>query len=167
MRPLRRCGELPDVLWDEGIILVRRSETLGEIMNTTKTKVRQRIGVPAEVTDTLRWHVDTQLVTPEQKGSELLFPSEEGGFRSESCLAKAFSEVGVMAGFKKRFTPSGMRRTFNDLARLSGASTFVISRISGHQTDRMREHYSTAHGAEQRNCIEGIDRPREVRRPEW
>jgi hypothetical protein len=28
MRPLRRAGATPDVLWDQGVILVRRSHTL-------------------------------------------------------------------------------------------------------------------------------------------
>jgi hypothetical protein len=29
LRPLRRTGPTPDVLWDQGVILVRRSHTLG------------------------------------------------------------------------------------------------------------------------------------------
>lgn len=31
----------------------------------------------------LRWHVDTQLVTPEQQQSELRFPSVTGGHLTE------------------------------------------------------------------------------------
>jgi hypothetical protein len=76
LRPLRRGGATPDILWDEGVVLVRRSHTIGdEFMNTTKTKLRQRITVPPEVMDVLRWHVAAQLTTPEQKASELLFPA--------------------------------------------------------------------------------------------
>ncbi len=102
LRPLRRTGATPDVLWDEGVVLVRRSHTIGdEFMNTTKTKLRQRITVPPEVMDVLRWHVATQLTTPEQKASELLFPAEDGGFRSESFLKKAFATVGHLIGLKK------------------------------------------------------------------
>jgi hypothetical protein len=92
MRPLRRTGPTPDVHWDKGVVLVRRSHTLGdEFMNTTKTKLRQRITVPPEVMEVLCWHVATQLTTPEQKASELLFPAEDGGFRSVSFLKKAFA----------------------------------------------------------------------------
>lgn len=41
------------------VILVRRSRALGdEYMKTTRTKLRQRITVPSEVVDVLRWHVD-------------------------------------------------------------------------------------------------------------
>jgi hypothetical protein len=76
-------------------MLVRRSHTIGEeLMNTTKTKRRQRITVPSELMDVLRWHVNTQMVTPEQKASALLFPAEDGGLRSVSFL-------------KRRSRPSG------------------------------------------------------------
>jgi integrase len=157
MRPLRRTGSTPDVLWDQGVILVRRSHTLGdEIMKTTKTGLRQRISVPSELIDVLRWHVDTQLTTPEQRVSELLFPAEDGGFRSESFLKKAFATVSQLIGLNKKFTPRGMRRTFNDLARVANVEAIVTKSISGHLTERMREHYSTVTPAEQRSSIGNV-----------
>ncbi len=52
-----------------------------------------------------------------------------------------------------RFTPRGLRRTFNDLARMSNVEALVTKSISGHLTDRMREHYSTVHPVEQRESI--------------
>jgi hypothetical protein len=36
LRPLRRRGPETDVLWDQGTLLIRRSETLGHVMNRTK-----------------------------------------------------------------------------------------------------------------------------------
>jgi integrase len=157
MRPLRRSGATPDVLWDSGVILVRRSHTLGdEFMKTTKTGLRQRITVPSEVMDVLRWHLDTQLLTPEQKESALLFPADDGGFRSECFLQKSFETVGGLIGLKKNFTPSGMRRTFNDLMRLAKVEAIITKSISGHQTDRMREHYSTVTPDEQRQSIGNV-----------
>src|SRR5262249_50806224 len=126
MRPLRRAGDTPDVLWEQGVILVRRSHTLrDEFMKTTKTGLRQRITVPAEVMHVLRWHVRTQLFTPEQRASELLFPADDDGFRSENFLTKAFAEAGRLIGLKKTFTPRGMRRTFNNLARLANVEALV------------------------------------------
>jgi len=157
MRPLRRAGPTPDVLWDQGVILVRRSHTLREeVMKTTKTGLRQRISVPSEVMDVLRWHVETQLTTPEQKTSELLFPAENGRFRSESFLKKAFAKVSELIGLKKKFTPRGMRRTFNDLARLAHVEAIVTKSISGHLTEHMREHYSTVTPDEQRASIGNV-----------
>jgi integrase len=153
MRPLRRSGPTPDIIWEENMILVRRSHTLNKIMNTTKTKRRQRIAVPVDVMKILKWHVETQLTTPEQKTSELLFAAEDGGCRSENFLTKSFAKVGLMIGLKKKVTPKGMRRTFNDLTRLADVEGLVTRSISGHQTDRMRELYSTVHPSEQRNSI--------------
>lgn len=157
LRPLRRSGQTPDVLWDQGVILVRRSHTIGEeLMNTTKTKLRQRITVPSEVMDVLRWHVDTQLETPQQRASELLFPAEDGGLRSVSFQKKAFATVASLIGLTKQITPRGMRRTFNDLARAANVEAIVTKSISGHQTDRMREHYSTVTPDEQRRSIGNV-----------
>lgn len=154
MRPLRRKGQTPDVLWDHGVILVRRSHTLrDEFMNTTKTGLRQRITAPEEVMSALRWHVDSQLATPDQRESDLLFPAEDGRFRSESFLTKAFAKVNGLIGLKKKFTPRGMRRTFNDLARVANVEAVVTKSISGHLTERMREHYSSVTPAEQRESI--------------
>jgi len=144
LRPLRRKGETPDVRWDEGVLLVRRSHTLGEaVMETTKTGLRQRITVPPELVEVLRWHVQTQLTTSEQQASDLLFPREDGGVRSESSLRKPFAVVGKAIGLTKHFTPRGMRRTFNDVARAAKVESFVTKSISGHLTDRMKDHYST------------------------
>jgi integrase len=41
LRPLRRRGDEPDVLWEKNRMLVRRSHTVGdEVMRTTKQKRR-------------------------------------------------------------------------------------------------------------------------------
>jgi integrase len=90
---------------------------------------------------------------PEQRESELLFPAEDGGFRSECFLTKAVAEVGRLVGLKKKFTPRGMRRTFDDLARLANVEAVVTKRFSGHRTERIREHYSSVQPSEQRESI--------------
>ena len=118
--------------------------------------MRQRITVPAEVMDVLRWHQASQLVTPEQKTSDLLFPADDGSFRSESFLKKSFAAVGGLIGLKKKLTPRGMRRTFNDLMRLAKTEAVITKSISGHLTDRMREHYSTVTPDEQRESIGNV-----------
>ncbi len=110
LRPLRRSGPMADIVWDECKLLVRRSHSLGdEVMNTTKQRVRYRIHLPESVLDVLRWHVDTQLTTPEQKDSELLFPAVTGGFRAPSTLNKPFADVAKTIGLGKQFTQRGLR----------------------------------------------------------
>ena len=48
LRPLRRRGPNADVLWKDGAILVRRSNSLGdEVMNTTKTGTTYKLQVAA------------------------------------------------------------------------------------------------------------------------
>lgn len=63
---------------------------------------------------------------------------------------------GSLIGLPIHFTPRGLRRTFNDLARAANVEALVTKSISGHQTDRMREHYSTVQPLEQRQSIGAV-----------
>jgi hypothetical protein len=58
LRPLRRSGPETDVLWDERIVLLRRSNSAGnEIMDETKTGLDQDIPLPPAAMRVLREHV--------------------------------------------------------------------------------------------------------------
>lgn len=154
LRPLRRKGGTPDVLWDEGRVLLRQSQTRGEhVMQATKTGKRYSVHLPQEVMAVLRWHVDTQLRTPEQQESDLLFPATTGGFRAPTVLNKPFAEVAEAIQLGYPFTQRGMRRTFQDLARAAQVADLVTRSISGHSTERMQHHYSTVRGDEQREGL--------------
>jgi integrase len=154
LRPLRRRGAECDVDWEERLLRVRRSHTVGdEVMRTTKQRKRYTIALPPEAMDVLQWHVDTQLHTPEQQESDLLFPAIDGGFRSTSVLQKPFAEVAREVGLTKHVTPRALRRTFNDLARAAQVQDIVTRSISGHLTEQMQEHYSTVSGEEQRRAL--------------
>lgn len=154
LRPLRRRGDESDVDWEAGRIRVRRSHSLGEeIMRTTKQKRRYSITLPAEAMDVLRWHVATQLTTPEQRESDLLFPAVNGKFRSPSVLNKPLDEVALELGLSKHITQRALRRTFNDLARAASVNDLVTRSISGHLTERMQHHYATVNGGEQRAAL--------------
>jgi len=159
LRPLRRRGAEFDVLWDKSRILVRRSHSLGdEVMLTTKQKRRYAVDLPQEAMDVLRWHVDTQLRTPEQQDSDLLFPAVNGKYRSPSVLNKPFAEVVRELRLGKQVTQRALRRTFNDLARAAQVSDLVTRSISGHLTERMQQHYSTVNAAEQRDALAKVIR---------
>jgi integrase len=122
-------------------------------MRTTKQRRRYNIDLPEEAIQVLRWHIDTQLHTPQQEDSDLLFPSIDGGFRSGSVLVKPFAEVANAIGLTKQITPRALRRTFNDLARAAQVQDLVTRSISGHLTEDMQRHYSTVSGAEQRQAL--------------
>jgi integrase len=154
LRPLRRKGDEVDVLLDAGKLRVRRSQTLGEtVLNTTKQKTRYTIELPPPAIDVIRWHISTQLETPEQRDSPLLFPSVTGGFRTPTVLNKPFAAVSDAIELGYHFTQRGMRRTFNDLMRAAQVEAIVTRSISGHLTERMQDHYSTVSGSEQRASI--------------
>lgn len=100
----------------------------------------------------LRWHVDS-LPEGAMSESDLLFPSDEGAFRSPSVLDRPFRVAAKEAGIRKRLTPRGMRRTFQDLARAAEVRDIVTRSISGHATETMQRHYSTVHPTEQRGAL--------------
>ena len=156
-RPLRRRGATPDVLWDTGVLLFRRSNTFGQkVMEGVKTGGEERVRLPDELLAVLRWHVETQLKAPEQQSSDLLFPAVHGGFRTRNVLDKPFQTVARSMGLKKRLTPRGMRRTFQDLCRAAQVGDLVTRSISGHATEAMQRHYSTVSLEEQRRGLSNV-----------
>jgi integrase len=152
LRPLRRGGESPDIIWKEGVLLIRRSEGLGVAIERTKTKRRLRIPLPKDLMDILRWHVLHLPAGPMRK-SELLFPSETGGFRAPSVLDKPIRAIAKAAEIGKHLSPRFMRRTFQDLGRAAKVHDFVVEAISGHATAEMHRHYSTVGGEEIREGL--------------
>jgi integrase len=155
LRPLRRQGPTPDILWTEGVLLVRRSETRGQVMERTKTGRRLRIPLPVELMEILRWHVDNLPDGP-MREAELLFPSTSGGYRAPSCLGKPIREIAKKAEIKKTLTARFMRRTFQDLGRAANVHDFVVRAISGHATTTMQEHYSSVSRGEMRGGLEKL-----------
>ena len=121
-------------------------------MKTTKTGKRQNILLPEELMDLLRWHVE-RLPEGPMTDSVLLFPSTTGKYRTGSCLAKPFREVCAALELKKKLTPKGMRRTFQDLARAAEVRDIVTRAVSGHATEAMQEHYSTVGQEEIRDGV--------------
>ncbi|MFI5297019.1 MAG: tyrosine-type recombinase/integrase [Polyangiales bacterium] len=154
LRPLRRRGIEADVLWEQNRILVRRSHTFqDEVMRTTKQKRRYAIDLPVDAMAVLKWHVDTQLRTDEQRDSDLLFPSTVGRFRSPSVLNKPLADVAEELKLGKKISQRALRRTFNDLARAAQVNDLVTRSISGHLTEKMQHHYSTVNADEQRAAL--------------
>lgn len=155
LRPIRRKGPKADVLWDDGAILVRRSNSLGsEVMNTTKTALSYRLTLPPELMEVLRAHA-AGLWGPRGRSS-LLFPSKTGGFLSRSALDKPFARVSKAVGLTFTFTPRGMRRTYQDLGRAQKIEKKVRKAICGHKTDAMSDLYETVEAEEMRAAVVSI-----------
>jgi integrase len=152
LRPLRSKGETPDILWKEGVLLVRRSQVIGDADNRTKTKTRLRIPLPSGLMKILEQHV-SRLPEGRTSASDLLFPSRTGGYQSSSCLAKPIVAIAAAAGIKKHLSPYFMRRTFQDLCRAAQVHDSVARAISGHATVEMQQLYSSVDGAEVRSGL--------------
>ncbi len=152
LRPLRWKGETPDILWKDGVLLVRRSQTIGEAEERTKTKTRLRIPLPSGLMEILEHHVNGLPAHLTEK-SDLLFPSKIGGYQSANVLAKPIVEVAGAAKISKHLSPYFMRRTFQDLCRAASVHDFVARSISGHATVEMQQHYSSVNGNEVRDGL--------------
>ena len=124
LRPLRWKGETPDILWAEGVVLVRRSQVIGEASDRTKTKTRLRIPLPKGLMEILENHVKA---LPEEltSKSDLLFPSLTGGYQTASVLAKPIVAIAKAREIQKHLSPYFMRRTFQDLCRAASVHDFV------------------------------------------
>ena len=49
-----------------------------------------------------------------------------------------------------------MRRTWKDVARSAGVEAVVRKAVTGHATDAMEVHYSTAQSGEKRDALEKV-----------
>jgi hypothetical protein len=85
--------------------------------------------------------------------SDLLFPSERGGYRANSALTGPFKAICAKLRLAKKISPRAMRRTFQDAMRDAQVANVVVRSIFGHLTDQMQPRYSTAKGREQEQAI--------------
>jgi len=149
-----------DVDFERGIINVQRRQFRGEVGSITRRKrAPRRYPLAPELAEILRWQ-RSELMRTQARGfaDGWMFPSTTGGLRASSSVRKSWKVCCEMAGIEGRFTPHGLRRTFNDLARRAGVDAVITKSLTGHVTDRMREHYSTVRLDEKRKAIGGIVR---------
>jgi integrase len=148
LRPLRRRGPTPDVLWNECAVVLRRSNSRKQaVMLRTKTEDVDAaqdavLYVSPALIEIMRWHEETQLVTDKQKASDLLFPSVRGGMRARSVLDKPFADVATRLGLPP-ITAKGMRRSNKDALRMAKIDVVIAKAVTGHRTDTMHSLYST------------------------
>ena len=159
MRPLRRKGERADIDWTTGRLVLRRSQVCRDVvMDKIKTKKKDVLYLPASVLALLKWHVDNLPAGP-MRDSDLLFPSEGGGFRARSVLDRPFQVICKALGIKQRLTPGvGPRRTSKDLMRDAGVDHVVGMAMSTHGTEAMHIYYSTVRPDEKRDAAQAVSK---------
>lgn len=153
LRPLRHRGRNTDLNWETGELQIRRSQTIGEALEFTKTKKDVGAWLPTSLLDILRRHVGD--LCGHRAESDLLFPGFTGTapYVCKWVLRKPLANICEKAGIKKHITPRFMRRTYNDLCRKAKVSDTVARAMSGHATVEMREWYSTLGDNEGRQAL--------------
>jgi integrase len=153
-----------DYVRSERMFEVHRSAVRGNIREKTKTGLTRRVPVPAMLAEVLDKHIarldEEARVESVRRGeivrpSEWLFPSDTGEPRYGTTLAKPLRRAMELAGITMRLTPHGLRRSINDALR-AVASAEVQKAITGHTTERMREHYSHVRPEERAAAIEKV-----------
>ncbi len=99
----------------------------------------------------------------------LVFPTLSGELHKGTPLNKILKQACREAGVTIRFTPHGLRRTWNNVARRL-ANGRVVRAIIGHGSEAMTDHYSMVDKSEKRATAEAVsrrlrntERPREGR----
>lgn len=148
-----RASEATALKWsdlDGSVIAVQRSAVRGHVRERTKTARVRRVPLAPMLVELLqeqRARLEEvaraesvrrgQIVAP----PEWMFPSDVGTPRYATTLAKPLQRALADAKIARRFTPHGLRRTLNDVLRFV-ASADVQKAITGHSTEKMREHYA-------------------------
>jgi integrase len=149
-----RWGEVTALKWEDydeanRILRIRRAVSERELRSVTKTRKARTVGVPEVLVQILRKHRE-RLVSEQHPGlsSGLMFPSKRGTPLSSGRISDALKTACEEAGIKKRFTSHGFRRSLTDLLRNAQVDPVVAAGLTGHETERMRRHYSTVRDLE-------------------
>ena len=87
----------------------------------------------------------------------LVFPTNDGELHRGTPLNSVLKKACRSAGVTIRFTPHGLRRTWNNIARRVSGGLVVRSMI-GHASEAMTDHYSHVDMDEKRATAEAVAR---------
>ena len=87
--------------------------------------------------------------------SGLVFPTAAGELHKGTPLNKVLRAACRRVGIAIRFTPHGLRRTWNNIARRV-AEGMVVRSIVGHADEAMTEHYSMVDADEKREAAKAV-----------
>jgi integrase len=144
-----RWGEASALKWEDydeerRVLRIRRSVCDRKLRPLTKTGKARVVGVPQVLAGVLRKH-RAELVGGQHPGlaSGLMFPSQRGTPLSSGRISDELRAACRAAGITTRFTSHGFRRSLTDLLRSAQVDPVVAAGLTGHETERMRRHYST------------------------
>ena len=149
-----RWGEVSALKWkdwdtEQSVLRIRRSVCAGKLVPFTKTDKARLVGVPHILADTLAKHRAALRESGVPAGDDdLMFPSRVGTPLRSGRISDALRKACKLAGIRVRFTSHGFRRSLTDLLRHAEVDPVVAAGLTGHETERMRRHYSTIREAE-------------------
>ena len=159
-----RWGELSALKWedyevDAHVLRIRRAVSDGQVRSITKTEKARTVGVPEVLAGILRIHRE-RLIKEQHSGvsSGLMFPSKRGTPLGSGRISDALRACCEKAGITRRFTSHGFRRSLTDLLRNAQVDPVVAAGLTGHETERMRKHYSTVRDQEAVDASERVAR---------
>ena len=149
----------PDIDEAAAVIRVERKQVEGVVGPvSTKKRAPREFPLEPELLEILRDH-RKRMVAIQAPGldSGWVFPSVRAGkLRGSNSMAKAWRTCLEKAGITERFTPHGLRRTFNDMLRRAKVDPIIAKALTGHVTEQMREHYSTVGLDEKRAAVASV-----------
>ncbi len=137
---------MTDLDFERGVILIRRKVSRRKIVPTTKTNKARTVGLPPILASLF----EAQHTRRSDDGytGPLVFPSSVGKPILNSRMSSAMKKARERAGISQTFTSHGFRRSVTDMLRQSGVDSTTSAAIIGHDTERMRRHYSTVDPSE-------------------
>jgi len=157
---MRWC-ELSALVWSDldevqGRIIVSKSQFKGNI-STTKTDSARTVPLVGLLSSVLSEHRLSMNEARVPTGpSDLVFPSKRGTCRKPSVLRKPFDQVLKEMELTRRFTPHGMRRTFNNIMRQTVEDGVLVRSMTGHVDERMTTHYSSVGTPEKQRALQKL-----------
>ena len=148
-----RVGEVMGLSWDDidfagKKIMIRRTNSLGR-MGAPKTAAgRRHVAMPDGLREVLQAH-RASLVAQQHPSlhSGWVFSKPDGKPFSRNVFSEPVARIKKALGLPFRFTPHGLRRTFNSMLRQSAPDRVVMATL-GHRNLAMTEHYTTIYDDE-------------------
>ncbi len=148
-----RVGELLGLKWDdidfgEKRITIRRTNTVGHIGAPKTHAGRRRVAMPDGLSEVLQTY-RTALVEEQHPGLRegWVFAKSNGDHYHSNALSKPVQQTVDAIGLPFRFTPHGLRRTFNSMLRYIAPDRVVMDTL-GHADIAMTAHYTTVYDNE-------------------
>ena len=156
-----RWGEVSAFHWrdvdlQEGMATVRWNNWKGELVAPKTARSWRVIPLVDDLVELLLQRHE-RMIAERHPGLRrgLVFPTETGGLHKGTPLNKVLRQACERAGIEMRFTPHGLRRTWNDVARRV-ADGLVVRSMIGHASEAMTDHYSMVDRGEKRTTASAV-----------